>query len=285
MAPDAPEVFARYCRVLTDRFGDRIALAVTLNEPNLARLLTWIGLPEFVTVLERQTVQACREATGSPQFRLANVVLPEDSVATMDGMEAGHRAARAAIKAVRPDLPVGFSLAVMDDQVVGDDATVRDRKRADLYERWLDLAREDDFLGVQNYETIWFDGAGVVPPAPGTPLTGLGSAIAPRSLYGAVTYAYERAGVPILVTEHGLENADDTLRAAFIPEAIAGLRDAMDEGVPVIGYTYWSLLDNFEWIFGYTKFYGLHSVDRTTFERTRKPSADVYAAIVRANAV
>ena len=182
---------------------------------------------------------------------------------------------RAAIKAVRPDLPVGFSLAVMDDQVIGADASVRDRKRADLYERWFELAKGDDFLGVQNYETIYFDGAGIVPPAPGTPLTGLGSAIAPRSLYGAVTYAYEQTGVPILVTEHGLENADDALRATFIPEALEGLRDAMDEGVPVLGYTYWSLLDNFEWIFGYTKFYGLHAVDRTTFERTAKPSAAV----------
>ena len=182
LAPDAPEVFARYCTVLTQRFGDRIAMAVTLNEPNLARLLTWIGLPDFVAVLDRQTVEACRVASGSPEYRLANVVLPEDSDANMDGMEAGHRAARAAIKAVRPDLPVGFSLAVMDDQVIGDDASVRDRKRADLYERWFELAKEDDFLGVQNYETIYFDGDGIVPPAPGTPLTGLGSAIAPRSL-------------------------------------------------------------------------------------------------------
>ena len=114
---------------------------------------------------------------------------------------------------MRPDLPVGFSLAVMDDQVIGADASVRDRKRADLYERWFELAKGDDFLGVQNYETIYFDGAGIVPPAPGTPLTGLGSAIASRSLYGAVTYAYEQTGVPILVTEHGLENADDALRA------------------------------------------------------------------------
>lgn len=285
MHPDAPAIFAEYCRLITARLGSRIALAVTLNEPNLARLLTWIGLPEFVVDLERQTIAACRAATGAPDFRLANVVLAEDSDAMQDGMEAGHRAARAAIKEICPDLPVGFSLAVMDDQVIGTDATVRDRKRADLYDRWLSLARQDDFIGVQNYETIWFDGDGVVPPAPGTPLTGLGSAIAPRSLYGAVSYAHAMSGVPVLVTEHGLENADDRLRAEFIPQALAGLRDAMDEGVPVLGYVYWSLLDNFEWIFGYTKFYGLHAVDRVTFERTPKPSAAVYAGIVRDNAI
>ena len=53
----------------------------------------------------------------------------------------------------------------------------------------------------------------------------------------------------------------------------------------MLGYCHWSLLDNFEWIFGYDFQYGLHEVDRTTFERTAKPSAGVYAAIVRAGAV
>lgn len=285
LSPDAAANFARYCRLITERFGSKIALAVTLNEPNLARLLTWIGLPDFVAVLDRQTIEGCRVASGSADYRLANVVLPEDSDALMDGMEAGHRAGRAAIKAVCPNLPVGLSVAVMDDQVQGPDASIRDRKRADLYQRWLELAREDDFVGIQNYETVVFDADGIVPPPADAPRTGLGSAIAPRSLYGAVTYAYAIAGVPVLVTEHGLEHADDRLRVAFIPEAIAGLRDAMDEGVPVIGYTHWSLLDNFEWIFGYTKFYGLHAVDRQTFERTAKPSAAVYGAIARANAI
>ena len=53
------------------------------------------------------------------------------------GMAAGHRAAKDAIKARRPELPVGFSVAIVDDQVVGDDASVRDRKRAEVYGRWL----------------------------------------------------------------------------------------------------------------------------------------------------
>jgi len=199
-------------------------------------------------------------------------------------MEAGHRAGKAAIKEARPDLPVGLSIALIDDRVVGPDATVRDRKRAEVYERWLELAREDDFVGVQNYEAIPYDANGAVPPPEGAPVNGMGSAIDPTSLAGAVRYAYEMTGVPVLVTEHGLSHDDDALRVEFIPPAIAGLLDVIEDGVPVIGYTHWSLLDNFEWIFGYTKFYGLHAVDRETFERTAKPSAAVYASIVRANA-
>jgi beta-glucosidase len=59
----------------------------------------------------------------------------------------------------------------------------------------------------------------------------------------------------------------------------------MDTGVPVLGYTHWTLLDNFEWIFGYEKKYGLHSVDHKTFERTAKGSASVLAQIARDNGI
>jgi beta-glucosidase len=73
------------------------------------------------------------------------------------------------------------------------------------------------------------------------------------------------------------------MRARLIPDALAELKKAMDEGVPVKGYLHWSLLDNFEWIAGYKWLYGLVAVDRTTFQRTPKPSAAVLGAIARAN--
>jgi beta-glucosidase len=149
---------------------------------------------------------------------------------------------------------------------------------------WLDLARDDDFVGVQNYERAVYDARGPVPPQPGVALNQLGSSdIYPLSLAGAVRYAHQAAGVPVLVTEHGLGHADDSLRAAFIGPALAGLLDAVQDGVPVLGYLHWSLLDNFEWVFGFDVRFGLHEVDRATFARIPKPSAAVYAAIARAN--
>jgi beta-glucosidase len=280
--PQAPELFARYVDKVVERFGDRIAYAVTLNEPNLAHLLTWFGLPDFIKELDRATLAAASEATGVPRYRLANVALPEEMDALEDGMAAGHVAARAVIKERLPELPVGFSLAIMDDVVVGDDPSVRDAKRADVYERWLELARGDDFLGVQNYERVPFDGNGVIRPPEGATTNQMGTLIEPLSLAGAVRYGHESTGVPILVTEHGMGTPDDTLRAAFIEPSLRGLLDVIDEGVPVLGYCHWSLLDNFEWIFGYEFQYGLHAVDRITFVRTAKPSAGVYSAYVRA---
>ena len=282
--PEAPALFARYCGLVTEALGDGAAYAVTLNEPDLPRLLTWLHIPAEARALERATLQAASEQAGVPRYRAANLVLPEEMDAMAAGMAAGHRAAREAIKSRRPGLPVGLSLAIVDDQVVGDDPSVRDRKRAEVYGRWLDLARDDDFIGVQNYERARYDADGEVPPPPGAPLNQLSSSdIYPLSLAGAVRYAHEATGRPVLVTEHGLGHRDDTLRAAFIEPALTGLLDVIEDGVPVLGYLHWSLLDNFEWIFGYDVKFGLHEVDRETFVRTPKPSAAVYSAFVRAN--
>ena len=278
---DAPAAFSRYCDVVMERFGDRIAYAVTMNENNLTRLLTWIDFPQFVRDLERATLASATEATGVERYRLSNVMLPEEMDAMADGMEAGHLAARAAIKARRPDLPVGMSLAIVDDVVVGGDATVRDRKRAEVYDRWLRVASDDDFVGVQNYERNYYDGAGRVPAPEGTLLNQMGSGIEPLSLAGAVRYAHAATGRPVFVTEHGMSTGDDSLREAFVEPSLTGLLDVIEEGIPVLGYLHWTLMDNFEWIFGYGHQLGLHEVDRETFVRTAKPSAGVYAAIVR----
>ena len=113
----------------------------------------------------------------------------------------------------------------------------------------------------------------------------MGSAIEPLSLGGSVRYAHEATGLPVLVTEHGMSTADDRQRVAFMEPSLAGLLDVMADDVPVLGYCHWTLLDNFEWVFGYGHQLGLHEVDRETFERTPKPSAGVYAAIAKAHGV
>jgi beta-glucosidase len=276
--PGSAEAFARYCGVLTDHIGHSIAYAVTLNEPNLPRLLSWAPIPDAVHDLERATLEAAGRAAGVERYRLANVALPEEFDALEDGMAAAHRAGRAAIKARRPDLPVGLSLAVVDDQAVGE-TTIRDQKRNDVYARWLRLARDDDFVGVQNYERARYDADGLVPAGDGP----LFADVHPSSLGNAVRYAQAEAGVPVFVTEHGLATDDDTRRAAFLEPSLAGLREAIDDGVPVLGYLHWTLLDNFEWIFGYGLKLGLVEVDRETFARTPKPSAAEYARLVRAH--
>ena len=273
--------FAALAEVVMSRFGDRIAYAMTLNEPNLPMMLAWV-LPDFVVDLTRATLAAASEKAGVERYRAGNVVQPEDFEALTIGFTSAHRAAKAVIKRHRPELPVGFSIAIADDVADGD-ATVRDRKRAEAYNHWLELAREDDFIGVQNYERIHYGKDAVTPAPAGSVMNEMGSAVDPASLGGAVRYAYEVAQVPILVTEHGVGTADDAVRVGFIEPSLDGLHAAMDDGVPVIGYLHWTLMDNFEWVGGYGSQLGLHEVDRETFVRTAKPSAAEYARLVALN--
>jgi beta-glucosidase len=107
----------------------------------------------------------------------------------------------------------------------------------------------------------------------------------PSALRNMVEYAYEQTGKPVFVTENGLETDDDRRRVWYIPQVLAGLHEAIEKSVPVIGYMHWSLIDNFEWLQGYKPHFGLASVDRTTFERKLKPSSAVYSKVVRANAL
>lgn len=277
---DAPGLFARFAGTVIERFGDRIAAVVTFNEPNLPEMLTWSELPPIVSQLERATLMAAGTAAGVERYRAGNVMLPEDFAGMREGMTRAHRTATEAVKSRFPEVLVGLSLAMADDVAVPGGEEVRDRKRAEVYDYWLRLAGGDDFIGVQNYERLVYDADGVVHPSGTTPVNEQGSAIEPDSLRGSVVYAHQVSGVPVFVTEHGLSTADDTLRASFIPPAVEGLQRAMGDGVPVIGYCHWTLMDNFEWIFGYSRQLGLHTVDRKTFVRTPKPSAGVYARVV-----
>ncbi|MEU3895335.1 family 1 glycosylhydrolase [Streptomyces sp. NPDC045251] len=279
-ADDAPARFAEQCDRVMARFGDRIAYAVTLNEPNLEQLLqAGAKLPAEAEELKTRMLAAAARAAGSDTYASANVIPAHRQDEFQAAFTRAHRAARDAIKARRGGLPVGVSIAIADEVALPGGEERRDAKRAAVYDHWLREARHDDFIGVQNYERIVHGPDGEV-PGDGE-LNGMGTAVAPKSLAGAVRYAHEVAGVPVLVTEHGIQTSNDAQRAAFVPAAVHGLAAEVGAGTPVLGYCHWTLMDNFEWIFGYGAQLGLHEVDRETFQRRPKPSAKAYADVVR----
>ena len=281
--PEAPALFGKFCDRAMRHLGAGVSHAMTLNEPNIMTMLKFVLPPQAMPALAAMIDSAAR-VLGVEKLAVANATKPEDLPALNASLLAAHRAGKAAIKAIRPDLPVGMTIAMFDDEAVGDPAR-RDTMRKELYGMWLDAARDDDFVGVQNYERVRWGPEGRVPPPQGAELTQGGGEIYAPSLANACRYAHERAKVPIIVTEHGVSATDDTIRARLIPAALKSLREAMAAGLPVQGYVHWSLLDNFEWVAGYKFQHGLVAVDRTTFKRTPKPSAAVYGAIARRNAL
>jgi beta-glucosidase len=279
---EAPGLFARFCETAARHLADGISHAITFNEPNIMRLLNVLGLPAQVWDIQRAMLLEAARKSGTQKFSALNVANQEDVEPMQIRLMEGHKLGKAAIKAIRSNLPVGVSLAMFDDQAVGKNS-LRDQRRAELYGGWLELARRDDFLGVQNYERVLWGEKGKLPAPPGSDVNHMNSEVYPPSLAGAVRYAHAVTKVPIFVTEHGVGTTDDRVRARFIPAALAELKKAMDDGIPVLGYCHWSLIDNFEWIFGYRPKFGLHSFDGKTFERRPKPSAEVYGAIAKKN--
>jgi len=279
--PQAPSLFARFCERAARHLASGIAYALTLNEPNGAKLGAYFA-PLAALAPEQAMMDAAGRRCGSQNFgggaTFAHVAQKQAI------MLSAHRAGFDAIKSARPDLPVGFALAAADDQQDGPNS-MRDARRQDFYGAWLETAKLDDFIAVQNYVTFRWTATGVAPPAPGALLNPEGQEVTPASLANAVSYAHAKSGKPVLVTEHGLGTPDDRLRCTLIPAALAELQRAIVSGVPVIGYCHWSLIDNFEWGQGYKTKFGLASVDRLTFERTLKPSAAVLRSIALQNAV
>ena len=126
----------------------------------------------------------------------------------------------------------------------------------------------------------------------GFPRTAMDWVITPECLYWGARFCYERYGLPIMITENGMANIDfmmldnkvhDPQRIDYVHRHLLGLSRATDEGVPVIGYQYWSIMDNFEWAKGYNRRFGLIYVDYPTGERTLKDSAYFYAEVIKNN--
>lgn len=74
------------------------------------------------------------------------------------------------------------------------------------------------------------------------------------------------------MTENGVAVSNDKRRVEFIRRALSGVENCINDGIPVKGYCYWSLMDNFEWQKGFGITFGLIAVDRSTQERTPKES-------------
>jgi beta-glucosidase len=182
--------------------------------------------------------------------------------------------------------PVGITLAMSDYQAVDGGEAVRDRYRHDMEDVFLAATRGDDFVGVQCYSRTRIGPDGMRGPEDGVPVTQMGYELWPEALEATIRRAWEMTGgIPVLVTENGIGTSDDSERITYVRRALRGVLAALASGIDVRGYVYWSLLDNFEWIFGYRPTFGLVAVDRPTQARHPKPSASWLGDIARANTI
>jgi beta-glucosidase len=260
---DAPDLFGRYCERAIEAIGDLVPWACTINEPNVVATMGYLAA---AFPPGKQDIETRRRVN--------------------DVLIAAHRRAADAIHSGPGNAQVGLTLSMAQWwPVEGGEARI-ERIRRNMEDVYLEAARADDFIGVQTYSRNRIGPDGALGPEDGVETTIMGYEFWPQALEATIRRASAVTdGVPVCVTENGIAATDDSRRIEFVRRALQGVKACLDDGIEVIGYTYWSALDNFEWSLGYGPTFGLIAVDRTSFRRDPKPSASWLGAVARANAL
>ena len=303
------EWFARYARIIAERFKGRVTRYMTINE---AQCITLLGYGIGV---------------HAPGLKLPG----EELARIYHNIALAHSAAQRAIKAVSPEAQVGFVPCGNLCYPVVDTPENRDaayRASFAYTERWgfnfnivldslvlrcyddsapavlkkfaatipaSDWAQMEapDFIGINVYQGQPVDGEGKPVPRPaGHPLTACKWPITPPVMHYGPLNVYRRYQLPIIISENGLSCNDvefldgkvhDPDRENYLHRYISELSRAIQDGAPVFGYLHWSFLDNFEWNSGYDERFGLIYVDYATQKRIPKDSAAWYAKVIETN--
>jgi len=279
----AVDRFARYCERATKHLGDMIGTGYTINEANLVADLVMRGsLPKNGIKANAPFIAEAARLCGTTLDRFGPFLLG-DPFKIRDVMLEAHIKSRDIIKAGPGNFPLGITISMSDCQAVTGGEAERNKACAEGVDPFLDAAREDDFIGVQTYSRTRFGPQGPLEPEEGVEVLTMGYEFWPEALESTIRYASEKAGVPIYVTENGIGTTNDAQRIEYVRRALKGVTNCLQDGIDVRGYFYWSMLDNFEWLFGYGPQFGLIAVDRETQLRTVKPSAHYLSRIARAN--
>jgi beta-glucosidase len=312
--PDSTNWFAEYADVVVRRLGDRVAHWLTLNEPAavIAAGYFWgVHAPGLrlsrrecllaalhTVVAHGKAVQAIRAASPQP-CKISLALDGGFAMPTSDSAEDIALAKRITFGIVEPDVQ---STALWFDPIYRgtypeDAYKVFGADVPNITPEMLATAHQPlDFFGVNIYwnKQYRLDREGkprVQFPPMGHPYSG-GWYVVPEALYWGPRLYWEEFGLPVVITENGWHNPDwvaldgqvhDPQRIDFMTRYLRCIKKAMDEGIRVDGYFYWSLLDNFEWHLGTQIRFGLIHVDYTTLKRTLKDSARWYGDVIRSN--
>lgn len=292
------EHFGTYCHYVISELGDLIPYICTINEANMGK--------QIAKIMKRMTSSANHSAQPDVQVGL-NVEMKEKMEEYYKGLgevfgidprnvhpflfpksEQGeliimkcHEKARSIIKEVHPEIKVGITLSLYDHQALSGGEEYVAEEQYDDFLYYLPHLHEDDFLGVQNYSRKIHGPNGVVHQSENTRLTKMGYEYYPEALGNVLRFVSQHWEKPIIVTENGVSTDNDEERVEFIERALTGVHQCIEEGINVLGYTYWSLLDNFEWQLGYDQTFGLIAVDRSTQTRYPKKSLMFLGNIMR----
>ncbi len=256
-----PEYFARYAKKMAEEFGFEVTFWVTLNEPDIHAGYAYL------------------KGAWPPQEKCPRLFL-----LSLFRLAAAHRLAYTAIKQRFPGAQVGIAKHQIYFEMARP-TFINHLLKALADWGWNSffinrIKDHQDFIGLNHYNRNVIDNG--FNKNPNKEQTDFGWEYHPESLYHALV-ELTRYGKPIYITENGIADASDEMRQRFIPEALTALHRAIEAGVDVRGYFYWSLLDNLELAHGFWLRFGLVHVDYATQTRTIRPSAFEYGKVAETN--
>lgn len=298
--------FADYAAIVAKRLGDRVKAWATFNEPGV---IAWAGYgdgehapgekaPEKVAqighnlmVAHGLAVQALRGVDPSLNVGIVLNLWPAEPASSDPADQAAadkvwnqfeifymHPIFRGYY---HPEMMSALTEAKMPLEIQGGDMAL--------------IAQKLDFLGVNYYSRNLISAEGNLEKMPGSEYTEMGWEVHAPSLRRLLNRLHQDYALPpIYITENGAAYQDkvsadgkihDPQRLNYLKEHFIQTRLAMQDGVDVRGYFVWSLLDNFEWGFGYTRRFGIIRVDYATQSRTIKDSGEWYAQVIQDNQV
>jgi beta-glucosidase len=290
--PETPALFEKFVRKVVETLKEYCSMWIPINEPNVFVHLAFID----------------------GVFPPGKHSLPS-AFAAMTNMVRGHVLAYRAIKSIQREARVGTSQNIRWMKPAHDWSPA-DKYLANLTSKNFNAAFLDalvdgklnfmtktsrvpeaigtqDFVGL-NYYTTELVSFNLLRPkdffsnryfARDALLSETGFiAHEPEGLFEAIKWArgYQQ---PILITENGVDDADDRIRPRYLVEHLHQIWRAIQFNWPVKGYFHWSLVDNFEWERGWSQRFGLWGLDTSTQARIHRGSVDLYAAICKENAI
>lgn len=313
--PTAAARFAAWARFCAGEFGAEVDWWITINEPivyvlsgylsgdfppgNVADVPGALAVVDAMLAGHAQAYDAIHDADDGDadgDGRAARVSIAGHQ-RVFRGLNPGTDDDRAALVLASIANRAFFDALVLGRRDLNFDLDFDDEGEQGLEE----LAGRLDFLGVNYYgiSLVQSFGPSAPPPLVGLPMmndladvgfdapeTDFGWSIYPQG-FTQVLEELRPYGLPVVITENGLADADDNQRPRFLIDHLRAVADAIAGGIDVRGYYHWTLVDNFEWAAGFCPRFGLASFDAGSPERTRSPrgSLAVYRQIIEAGGI
>ncbi len=270
--------FLRYCDVVTRALAKHVHFWITINEPTIYfshAYMFGVWPPQEKSCLKARAVHDHLIAAHIKAYGLINKIYKGQNLP-------------------KPFLSISQHMSAM---VLCAD-NFRNRFAARLRDKWHNFEILDkltrhktlDFIGLNYYSrhlvnaSSWWIGNLLMETGKSNdePVkkNSLDWDIYPEGLY-QVLLKLKRYGLPVIITENGICTSDDNLRWEFLSAHLKNVHRAMQEGVNVTGYLYWSLMDNFEWHKGFGPRFGLIDINYSTYKRTVRESAIKFGQVCK----